>query len=229
MVLRATWLRYLSQFCCICYTISLLYFRFQPTWRRCQIIQYIDSLHLCEIPNDSSHVNDCSLSFQGFRSILDQFVIAHLFGYVVKAILFPHRQALWTISITFELVERMLSPFIPWFRECWWDSLIVDILVCNALGIEIGIIFSTPLTDYVVDNQRRIYFTTFCILITDLNAFLLRSKFDLRATSPIHMNRLLLLLLLILPLHSCLISKRPCKYTITIVISVILVETLISI
>ena len=228
MVLKDIQLRYVSQFCCVCYIVSLLYFRFQPIKRQCEIIQYIDPLHLCETPNDPSHVNDCSLSFRAIRSISDQFVIAHLLGYVVKSILFPHRQALWTLSITFELVERILSPFIPWFQECWWDSLIVDVLVCNAVGIEVGIIFSTPLADYVADNQRRIYFITFCILMTDLNGFLLRSNFNLRVTSPIHISRLLLLLLLFLPLRSCLISKRPCTYTITIIISVIIVETLVS-
>jgi len=27
---------------------------------------------------------------------------------------------------------------LPNFWECWWDSLILDVLVCNALGIYVG-------------------------------------------------------------------------------------------
>lgn len=27
---------------------------------------------------------------------------------------------------------------LPNFAECWWDQVILDILLCNGLGIEIG-------------------------------------------------------------------------------------------
>lgn len=44
----------------------------------------------------------------------------------------------WFISIAFELCELTFQHWLPNFNECWWDSWVLDVLVCNAIGIYTG-------------------------------------------------------------------------------------------
>lgn len=44
----------------------------------------------------------------------------------------------WILSIMFELLEYSLQHQLPNFAECWWDHWILDVLVCNYLGLRIG-------------------------------------------------------------------------------------------
>lgn len=38
----------------------------------------------------------------------------------------------------FEICEYSLQHQLPNFAECWWDHLILDVLLCNWLGIWLG-------------------------------------------------------------------------------------------
>ena len=38
-----------------------------------------------------------------------------------------------------EITEIAFSHLLPNFIECWWDALILDILLCNGLGIWVGL------------------------------------------------------------------------------------------
>jgi len=42
---------------------------------------------------------------------------------------------LWVISVGFELMELTFQHMLPNFNECWWDSWILDVLVCNFAGM----------------------------------------------------------------------------------------------
>ena len=86
-----------------------------------------------------SYVEDCSLTVSNLWSKMDIFVPAHFFGWLVKALMIRHRVLLWTFSICWELLEVSLIYAVPNFAECWWDVLILDILVCNGLGLEFGL------------------------------------------------------------------------------------------
>ena len=44
----------------------------------------------------------------------------------------------WFISIAFELCEKTLQHWLPNFNECWWDSWLLDVAICNAIGIYTG-------------------------------------------------------------------------------------------
>jgi phosphatidylserine synthase 2 len=89
----------------------------------------------CEI-YDRSHPED---PFHHVRSIVfDEFVVAHVIGWIVHSVLIRDVWICWIISIAFELFERALKPWFPNFNECWWDSVIVDIILSNGLGIYIG-------------------------------------------------------------------------------------------
>lgn len=68
------------------------------------------------------------------------FAFGHFFGWVIKAILLRHYFILWTLSINWEITEVAFSHILPNFQECWWDSIILDILLCNGLGIFCGML-----------------------------------------------------------------------------------------
>ena len=70
--------------------------------------------------------------------VFDVFVLAHFFGWIMQALILRNMTLCWTISILFEVCERCLKHWFPNFNECWWDSVILDVLVCNGLGIFIG-------------------------------------------------------------------------------------------
>jgi phosphatidylserine synthase 2 len=69
---------------------------------------------------------------------MDEFVIAHALGWVVKALMMRDYWICWILSITFELLEYSLQHQLPNFAECWWDHWILDVLVCNWLGLYVG-------------------------------------------------------------------------------------------
>jgi hypothetical protein len=85
------------------------------------------------------YAEDCSVSWPNIKDKLDVFVLAHFFGWLIKALFFRHRILLWVFSITWEFVELVLIYMVPNFAECWWDQWVLDVLVCNGLGIEVGL------------------------------------------------------------------------------------------
>jgi uncharacterized membrane protein YccC len=44
----------------------------------------------------------------------------------------------WILSLGFEVLECTLQFLIPEFKECWWDSLLIDVLGANLLGMGAG-------------------------------------------------------------------------------------------
>ncbi|KAI4385913.1 hypothetical protein MLD38_003901 [Melastoma candidum] len=69
-----------------------------------------------------------------YDTLLDEFVLAHIFGWWGKAIMIRNQPLLWVLSVGFDLHFDTL----PNFNECWWDSIILDILICNWFGIWAG-------------------------------------------------------------------------------------------
>ena len=37
-----------------------------------------------------------------------------------------------------ELTEMAFGHLLPNFYECWWDNIFLDVLICNGLGIWVG-------------------------------------------------------------------------------------------
>ena len=55
-----------------------------------------------------------------------------------KALILRNYTLLWAISILFEFMELTFQHMLPNFNECWWDSWILDVAVCNFIGILTG-------------------------------------------------------------------------------------------
>ena len=56
----------------------------------------------------------------------------------MKALIIRHYGILWSISIMWELTEMVFGHILPNFYECWWDNLVLDVILCNGLGILTG-------------------------------------------------------------------------------------------
>lgn len=188
-------LRFLSIF----YIMLLLAAIIAPTMTVCHGLQRVDHFHSCTPLVRVSRVEDCRLHLSNIFPVLDRFLVAHLIGWAIKAMIFPSRLLLWIASVSFEVVERVAIPLIPSLRECWWDSLLMDIFFCNAVGIEMGLFFAFTEYERVRSHVRpnsTATIITVAILLTDFNAFLLKDALTIRDASPLNVYRILLFIAL---------------------------------
>ncbi|KAF2364051.1 Phosphatidyl serine synthase [Trinorchestia longiramus] len=80
-------------------------------------------------------------SLQRLWGSVDFFCFAHFAGWAMKTLLVRHYGILWTISIMWEITELCFCHLLPNFKECWWDSFILDVVLCNGAGIWFGMQF----------------------------------------------------------------------------------------
>jgi len=69
---------------------------------------------------------------------MDGFVTTHFFGWWLKTLIIRDYWLCNVMSIGFELLEYSLQHQLPNFSECWWDHWVLDVIVCNGLGIYLG-------------------------------------------------------------------------------------------
>ena len=67
-----------------------------------------------------------------------RFAFGHYWGWGMKALIIRHYGICWSISIMWELTEVFFGHLLPNFYECWWDNIVLDVLICNNLGIFTG-------------------------------------------------------------------------------------------
>ncbi|CEG38978.1 phosphatidylserine synthase [Plasmopara halstedii] len=72
------------------------------------------------------------------RGMTSIWFCAHVTGWWGKMCMFRDWRFCWMISIAFEFLELALQFVIPDFQECWWDSLMLDLLGANMLGMCLG-------------------------------------------------------------------------------------------
>ncbi|XP_006360430.1 CDP-diacylglycerol--serine O-phosphatidyltransferase 1-like [Solanum tuberosum] len=130
----------------VIYLVALTFLLFQ---RRDDARQFMTFLHPdlgIELP-EKSYGADCRLyvpenptnRFKNvYDTLFDEFVLAHVLGWWGKAIMIRNQPLLWVLSIGFELMELTFRHMLPNFNECWWDSIILDIFICNWFGILAG-------------------------------------------------------------------------------------------
>ena len=93
-----------------------------------------------------SYAEDCgNYSFEVIAEKFDAFVFGHFVGWMMGSIICRNREILWFTQILWEIIEIVTCYFIPNFAECWWDQLILDIFLCNGVGIELGLIIANYL------------------------------------------------------------------------------------
>lgn len=91
-----------------------------------------------ELPH-RDYAADCSFTYDAIKSaVLDEFVIAHLVGWIFKHMMIRDVGLSMLLSVLFELMEYSFEFIQPNFKECWWDHWLLDFALCNTGGIIIG-------------------------------------------------------------------------------------------
>lgn len=159
---------------------------------------------------ERSYAESCD--WEEFKStLLDEFVLAHLLGWFAKAFIFRDYYLCWIMSIAFELLEVTFQHMLPNFKECWWDHIILDLLLCNWIGFSIGLwvanklrmmpmhwTLKPDLAEYkweILRSFKRIMqVITFIAVfqVVELNAFFLKNVLNLPPSHPINLARLML-------------------------------------
>uniref|UniRef100_A0A3P8R912 Phosphatidylserine synthase n=2 Tax=Astatotilapia calliptera TaxID=8154 RepID=A0A3P8R912_ASTCA len=110
-----------------------------------QFMKYIDPKLGVPLP-ERDYGGNCLIYDPGnttdpFHNIwdkMDGFVPAHFLGWYIKTLMIRDWWMCMIISVMFEFLEYSLEHQLPNFSECWWDHWIMDVLVCNGLGIYCG-------------------------------------------------------------------------------------------
>ncbi|KAA0046299.1 CDP-diacylglycerol--serine O-phosphatidyltransferase 1-like isoform X1 [Cucumis melo var. makuwa] len=130
----------------VIYLIALTFLLFQSRDDARQFMKFLHPDLGVELP-ERSYGADCRLylpensksRFKNvYETLFDEFVPAHIIGWWGKAIMIRNQALLWVLSIGFEMMELTFRHMLPNFNECWWDSIVLDILICNWFGIWAG-------------------------------------------------------------------------------------------
>eukprot|EP00227_Mantoniella_beaufortii_P018791 CAMPEP_0197595180 /NCGR_PEP_ID=MMETSP1326-20131121/22224_1 /TAXON_ID=1155430 /ORGANISM="Genus nov. species nov., Strain RCC2288" /LENGTH=390 /DNA_ID=CAMNT_0043161491 /DNA_START=275 /DNA_END=1447 /DNA_ORIENTATION=+ len=130
----------------VLYLLFLVFLLFQETNDARMVLKFISPDLGVELP-ERSYGEDCRIytpndphsRFRILReTVFDEFFIGHILGWYGKAIALRDRRLLWAYSIAFELMELTFKHWLRNFNECWWDSWVLDVALCNFLGIYLG-------------------------------------------------------------------------------------------
>ncbi|XP_073304064.1 CDP-diacylglycerol--serine O-phosphatidyltransferase 1-like isoform X3 [Primulina huaijiensis] len=130
----------------VIYLVALTFLLFQKHDDARQFMKYLHPDLGVELP-ERSYGADCRIylpenptsRFKNvYDTLFDEFVLAHVLGWWGKAIMIRNQPLLWLLSIGFEFMELTFRHMLPNFNECWWDSIILDVLICNWFGIWAG-------------------------------------------------------------------------------------------
>lgn len=131
----------------ILYEVALIFLLFQDYDQiKSTIYKFYPELEDYRIDKDKEYGIDCwDITFERVWNSLDVFVWGHFLGWTTKAVLVRHYGICWTISVTWEITEMAFSHLLPNFIECWWDAYVLDVLICNGLGIYCGMLICRKL------------------------------------------------------------------------------------
>lgn len=88
---------------------------------------------------ERSYADACDFTWDNiWPNIYDRFALAHFLGWFLKSLILRDAFLCWVISIGWEFIEIIFTHMLPNFAECWWDQWLLDVLICNGLGIAFG-------------------------------------------------------------------------------------------
>eukprot|EP00759_Apiculatamorpha_spiralis_P024266 PhF_6_TR27863/c0_g1_i4/m.40743/K08730/PTDSS2; phosphatidylserine synthase 2 len=128
----------------VLYLMFMVYLFFISLEDARKTLSIFDPKVLTPLP-ERSYAEDCRIStpdepYKFWTTVFDEFILAHLAGFFVKTIVIRDPWIVMAVSIGFELAEYSFQHWLPNFKECWWDHLFIDILICNAGGMVLGLI-----------------------------------------------------------------------------------------
>ena len=129
----------------ILYLFFVNFLLFQNREQARNSLKYFDENLGKPLP-DKNYAENCGLlsnsfpyvDLKNFTDSLDFYLSAHLYGWFMKMLIVRDVKLCWFLSIFFEFLEITFRHWLPNFWECWWDQVILDIIICNGLGIWLG-------------------------------------------------------------------------------------------
>ncbi|KAH9841687.1 phosphatidylserine synthase 2 [Rhodofomes roseus] len=119
------------------YELAMVFLLFQDLDSARAMMKYLDPSLGRPLP-EKSYAENCDLTPQNVWNAIDIFCLAHALGWFGKALILRDYWFCWILSIAFEFAEYSLQHQLANFAECWWDHWILDVLICNWLGIYLG-------------------------------------------------------------------------------------------
>lgn len=128
------------------YMTCLLYLLFQNLSDSRDLFKLLDPKLGVPLP-EKSYATECDLytpndPTSNFANLIDCIfdvhTLAHAIGWWFKMLIVRDVKLCMFLSIFFEFMEITLRHQLPNFWECWWDSLIMDFIICNGGGIYLG-------------------------------------------------------------------------------------------
>lgn len=88
---------------------------------------------------DWSHLQ-CDITVSAVQNqVFSLYFLAHVFGWMAKMLVMRDWVLCLRWSFFFEMLELSLQWLIPEFKECWWDSTVIDFAGANMLGMIMGL------------------------------------------------------------------------------------------
>lgn len=82
---------------------------------------------------------NCEITYENVKDdFFDLYSASHFFGWFFISMITRNFWLLIVWQLQDEIIERSYSYIYPVFNECWWDSVILDVIVCNTTGIILG-------------------------------------------------------------------------------------------
>eukprot|EP01083_Nonionella_stella_P286268 974350_1 len=160
--------RYLAIIAAAIWCLCLLIVIVLPMSSVHDVIQQMDPTATAVFPADGNVATpSCAFTWANVSSHFTIFLFFHIGRYFLSAFIWRTRFILWTHSVLWEVMEFVLLS-VDVFQlngsECWFDSLIFDILIMNALGIEIGLFCVSKIKLFAVYQTKfhEILFAKFC-------------------------------------------------------------------
>ena len=133
--------------CSIVYLLLFIFLLFQNHEDVRQLLTVFDPKLGRPLP-ERTYAEDCRFynpenpenPFSNVFDKMDVFVPSHFFGWWVKALILRDFWILNILSFLFEVMEYLLEHQLPNFGECWWDHWLLDFILCNGLGICLGML-----------------------------------------------------------------------------------------
>lgn len=145
---------------CLVYLLSLVYMLFVNASDARLLLKHLPFSSDLGVPlEERSYGEDCRVFTPEhptnkmavvWATINDEFVVAHVLGWFGKAMVLRSYTLCILLSVGFEVMEVTFRHMLPNFNECWWDSWVLDVLMCNFVGIYAGMAVVNRL-----NNDRR--------------------------------------------------------------------------
>uniref|UniRef100_A0A452TG41 Phosphatidylserine synthase n=1 Tax=Ursus maritimus TaxID=29073 RepID=A0A452TG41_URSMA len=146
----------------VVYELFLIFILFQTVQDGRQFLKYVDPRLGVPLP-ERDYGGNCLIydahnesdPFHNVWDKLDGFVPAHFLGWYLKTLMIRDWWMCTIVSVMFEFLEYSLEHQLPNFSECWWDHWIMDVLVCNGLGIYCGMKTLEDITLRYKETRRQ--------------------------------------------------------------------------